>query len=108
MSANPAEILLRSRRVTGADLSKLRSEHDAYEAMLKRANRGCAGASCRQGRQPCRENCPTFSEMSVWEDDAAVRAKTEGEAMWIIVVTLVMFGSVACWAVYAALMALWS
>jgi hypothetical protein len=49
MSANPAEILLRSRRVTGADLSKLRSEHDAYEAMLKRANRGCAGASCRQG-----------------------------------------------------------
>jgi hypothetical protein len=46
--------------------------------------------------------------MSVWEDDAAVRAKTEGEAMWIIVVTLVMFGSVACWAVYAALMALWS
>lgn len=48
---------LRSRRVTEDDLRKMRSEHDAYEAMNARAINACRGASCRQGRLPCRERC---------------------------------------------------
>lgn len=117
MSANPTFILLRSRRVTECDLVKLRSEHDAYEAMAKTAGRaplrlapselrGCRGLSCEQHRKPCREGCDTtFKEMSVYQhdDESETRAKTELE--WVIVwitiavIGLVLAGTVA-WVSY--------
>jgi hypothetical protein len=59
-----------TRRITECDLNKLRSEHDAYEALARQCAKarvpshlrlaelpGCRGDSCRQGRVACRENC---------------------------------------------------
>ena len=79
------------RRVTECDLKKMRSEHDAYEALHKAALRrerllavvgrvplelvhdasivaACRGGSCHQGRLPCRERCG--AEMATAESDA--------------------------------------
>lgn len=100
------------RRVTECDLRKLRSEHDAYHALQAEATRrerlmsvvgrvplelvhdaaACRGASCRQGRQPCRENCNPIKEMSVYapDDERDSRAKAEWDSIILVGAILVI------------------
>jgi hypothetical protein len=87
-------------RTTEDDEPASECDHEAHDLACELAHeahqvgrRVCVGLSCNQHRKPCRERCPTFSEMSVWEDGAAARVKSEEDAMWLLM--LMLFGGIA-------------
>lgn len=67
-------IPLHSRRVRADDLTKLRCEYDAYEAMAKR----CEGYSFCHGPKGC-GGCEPMAEMAC----TAGEDRSEGNAIWL-------------------------